>query len=1240
VADLSIDCPVCGKANSLPVDHADDTFTCAGCGQTSPLDSAAISGTEKAPDYLVGETISDCKILEKVGEGGFGSVYKATDQNLQRIVAFKVMLQSLTTNAEFVQKFIREAVTAAQLNHPNIVAIHKVGRDERRGLHYLIMEFVEGRTLADIVKERGVLRVEDAVPIMIQAADALATAHEHNIVHRDIKPENLMLDKGQVLKITDFGLAKSLSTDAKTTKVMGTPHYMSPEQFEGKAVDGRSDIYSLGVTFYYLLSKGRPYEGQNTVQIIYAILTQQPKALPELNKDVPPEVWAIIQKMIAKKAEDRYQSLREAIVDLRRYQDRTLADKSQCPGCGAKNPKGRKFCRGCGAALVVKCPSCAAESPAGATTCTACGADMGRLLRIKKAMEAAARFKSLGDLRRAAESYRQVVEIEGPHGEARAEYDRLAGTLTDIDRVKTEADDLMKTGDLESALGRVEELLRRFPMAAEVRDHRDDLKSSLTRRQVDKLIEEADTAAAAGRVRDALDLLDQALRADPAREDVRAKRDELAKRLAHVAESRQKAAKALAAGRFEEAFGLASEVLKVTPGDKAMEDVRRKAQTSVDSVDQFVKRGNDHVAGKRLADALAEFEAALSLRPGDAELIKLVEGTRAKIAAQRERISLARRQMADREFGEAAKGLAAVLAEMPDDAEAKSLLASCEKGRQELARTKSIEDALKEGDRLEKAGDFAAAKEQFEIVLKLDPKNADAGPRRDQVEQKARGERDIRELANEHLQDGRYSDAISALERLKATSPGRAAAVEAEIADCRKRETEVKASLKRAEEALSRKEYRKSQEAAADVLAKAPRHPRANAIKKDADKAIAAIDRFLAECDKLLLSEMFDEALEALDKAKERGATPDEYKPRKGSCEQGRLTLLKTDATRSLVAKDYEAAIAAYDQVLEVSRTDADALQGKKSAERRIRILTTEPLALRLGAAAAVLLLLGVVQITAVAATSKVAATATDVESAAVRAANQSAGVEVGARQLEPDVRAAVSAEDAGDWAAAKEAYEGERQKGFEDRPALIAGSQYAEAMALAFSKQKPEERIDALAAAGLHLGDIPERRHAREQTIARARDAAVSDWIAIAEKLESTDADAALNLYGDIQQKAPESPAVSKARAKAEYLDNFRLGDQRAKSGDFRRAAEAYFEAREQVANDQQRRQYVEGSLASLRAKWIESVRAAGKAAGGDDEKWYAAVVAELERLVRTYEPLGITRDAVLDEYKKAGGR
>jgi len=343
LADLSLDCPACGTPNSVPMTADSETFVCSECGAESPIEEAASMTTDHVDDYLVGQVISDCRIVAKVGEGGFGTVYKAVDQTLQRPVAVKVMLQSLSTNLEFVQKFIREAVTAAQLNHRNIVAIHKVGRDERRGLHYLIMEFVEGETLSSVVEREGVLTVERLLPIALQACDALATAHEANIVHRDIKPDNLMIDATGTVKITDFGLAKSLASDAKTTKVMGTPHYMSPEQFEGTAVDNRSDIYSLGVTFYYLLSKERPYEGENTVQIIYSILTQDPKPLPQLAPDVPKPLWTVIQRMIEKKPEDRYSSLRETIQDLRRLQHKAAPDKAQCSECGARNPKGRKF---------------------------------------------------------------------------------------------------------------------------------------------------------------------------------------------------------------------------------------------------------------------------------------------------------------------------------------------------------------------------------------------------------------------------------------------------------------------------------------------------------------------------------------------------------------------------------------------------------------------------------------------------------------------------------------------------------------------------------------------------------------------------------------------------------------------------------------------------------------------------------------------------------------------------------
>ena len=187
MAELSVNCPKCKAANSVPLGSDVENYKCSSCGSVNPV--IEMSTETAAPaDPLIGAVISDCKVIEKLGEGGFGAVYKAMDQNLARPVALKVMLQSLTSSQEFVQKFIREAITAAQLNHPNIVAIHKVGRDEKRGIHYLIMELLDGKTLEHIVQDKGTLKPEDAVPIILQAAEALAAAHDKKIVHRDIKP--------------------------------------------------------------------------------------------------------------------------------------------------------------------------------------------------------------------------------------------------------------------------------------------------------------------------------------------------------------------------------------------------------------------------------------------------------------------------------------------------------------------------------------------------------------------------------------------------------------------------------------------------------------------------------------------------------------------------------------------------------------------------------------------------------------------------------------------------------------------------------------------------------------------------------------------------------------------------------------------------------------------------------------------------------------------------------------------
>jgi serine/threonine-protein kinase len=250
--------------------------------------------------------VAGCTLDSVLGRGGMGAVYRARSAGDGAPVAVKVLDPRRGAAEDDVKKFVRGAVAAAQIQHPNVVAIHKVGRDEPTGLHYMVMELLEGRSLGDILTERGTLPPEEAVSIVLQAADALGAAHARRIIHRDVKPDNLMVLPGNRVKITDIGLARVVQGAMKTTKVMGTPHYMPPEQFEGKGMDGRTDVYALGVTLYHALSGAFPYEGASSMQVVFAILSRPPRPLTDANPKAPPALWPVIARMIARRPEDRY----------------------------------------------------------------------------------------------------------------------------------------------------------------------------------------------------------------------------------------------------------------------------------------------------------------------------------------------------------------------------------------------------------------------------------------------------------------------------------------------------------------------------------------------------------------------------------------------------------------------------------------------------------------------------------------------------------------------------------------------------------------------------------------------------------------------------------------------------------------------------------------------------------------------------------------------------------------------
>ena len=268
---------------------------------------------------MIGQTISHYKIVEKLGEGGMGVVYKAEDLKLERFVALKFLAPHLVQDEESRRRFQREAKAAAALDHPNICTIYEI--DEAEGRVFLAMAYLDGSTVRQKVKQRP-LKLDEALDIAIQAGEGLRAAHEKGIVHRDIKSANLMVNARGQVKIMDFGLAQ-LAEQSKLTKtatILGTPAYMSPEQAQRLPADRRTDIWSLGVVIYEMVTGRTPFEGERQQAVLYAIASEQPEPITALRVGIPTELDRIVGKALAKKPDERYQHIDEMLVDLREMQ--------------------------------------------------------------------------------------------------------------------------------------------------------------------------------------------------------------------------------------------------------------------------------------------------------------------------------------------------------------------------------------------------------------------------------------------------------------------------------------------------------------------------------------------------------------------------------------------------------------------------------------------------------------------------------------------------------------------------------------------------------------------------------------------------------------------------------------------------------------------------------------------------------------------------------------------------------
>ena len=279
---------------------------------------------------MIGKTLSHYKVIEKLGEGGMGAVYRAEDTKLHRAVALKCLPLQFASDEEAKQRFVQEALATSSLNHPNIATIYYTFEEE--GQEFICMEYVEGETLTTLLASRP-LPIDQAFDIALQVADGLSEAHKKGIIHRDITADNIMVTPRGLVKIMDFGLAKLKGATrlTRTGSTLGTIAYMSPEQAQGLEVDHRTDIFSLGVLLYEMLAGERPFGGEHEAAIFYSIINETPEPLARYKANAPEELQRIVEKALQKDPNTRYQTAADIVADLKGLQKETTVGVAAKP---------------------------------------------------------------------------------------------------------------------------------------------------------------------------------------------------------------------------------------------------------------------------------------------------------------------------------------------------------------------------------------------------------------------------------------------------------------------------------------------------------------------------------------------------------------------------------------------------------------------------------------------------------------------------------------------------------------------------------------------------------------------------------------------------------------------------------------------------------------------------------------------------------------------------------------------
>jgi len=911
-------------------------------------------------------------IVEKLGEGAMGAVYKAYDEILDRYVAVKTMAEDIKWDPELKLRFYREARSAAGLHHPNIVTIHDLGEEGK--ITYIVMELLQGEDLKSLIARQAPISLEKKLSIIAQVADGLNHAHLNGIIHRDVKPGNIHVSPSGNVKIVDFGIARIPSSDlTRSGARLGTPIYMSPEQIRGSAYDERTDIFSTGIVFYELLTYRHPFRDKNIAKTLDNILFQNRFPFAEQFPDAPPGLWEIVETCLAKEPDQRYASMAELAKACRDLLVRLNVESQQMlKQLEASMPSLRRAATEGRASPILAQALKQAESLMARED----RSDYCELKRIAAV---------LADLAPATEA------AAAPPG-VRPAADTVAAAAAPQEAAPSPDEargrELLQSGRSLLDQGRPQEALEQLRRAMSLLGPREEVVQALVdaRKQIEERqrarspqLDAAAQALAAREFERALEAVDQVLAAEPANPEALELRrriqgeiqaEEDRRRRREEGEKQKAAGLRLAAEqRFREARPLLERALELLGEDPEVKLALDRAAQAVraeelnERIRTELARAGELLQSGQPDKARAHVRFVLNLAPGHEEasqMLARIEQTEAelrKTAEIADSLTGAREALQRHDFESAARLAGKALALDPENGDARALLARIEKAREEKRRRDEIDALLARGREALRRQSFDEAAARADEILQLDPGHAEALQLRQLIEQAREAKKKLEEIdallarGREALNRENLTEAKSLGEQALGMDPGLAqtkeflARVSSAQADKHKRE-QLAALLAKGQQAFLRDDFAEAEQCARDMLLLEAQHPRATELLARIQGARAArrqenIARCRAEATEALQKGDLERArarareLQELEpEGPQAAALLDEIARAEEKARQEEIARLLEESRRALQVEDFELAAQRAQQALDLDPRNKAARSALKKIEK------------------------------------------------------------------------------------------------------------------------------------------------------------------------------------------------------------------------------------------------------------------------------------------------------------------